>query len=65
MITYSLWKEEIYDIKNDPYINGTFSKFLLLVFLTPFMLIADIIGIPIELLYLVYKKIGEDKDVKD
>lgn len=63
MITYLLWKEEIYDIKNDPYSPySPFPIFLLLVLLTPLILIADIVGIPIELLYLVYKKIGEDKD---
>lgn len=59
MITYSLWKEEICDIKND---DSAFPIFLLLVLLTPFLLIVDIIGIPFELLYLVYTKIGEDKD---
>ena len=61
MITYLLWKDTISDIKNDYYITGSFGFFLFVVLLTPILLVIDIVGIPIELLYLIYKKIGEDK----
>ena len=62
MIIYLLWKDTISDIKNDIYITGSFGYFLFMVLLTPILLVIDIVGIPIELLYLVYKKIGENKD---
>ena len=62
MIIYLLWKDTISDIKNDFYITGSFGYFLFMVLLTPILLVIDIVGIPIELLYLVYKKIGENKD---
>ena len=62
MITYSLWKTLIEQIKEEQD-NENFMLFLLFILLTPLFVILDIITIPIQILSFIYSKIqGDDKD---
>ena len=65
MITYSMWKaliQEIKEQKDDEY----FILFLLFIIITPLFIVMDIFTIPIQILSFIFWKIkGEDKDVKD
>lgn len=59
MMTYKVWEVEIQGIKNSCVREDLddFIEFLTLVIATPPIIIIDILLLPIELLYYLFKKI--------
>lgn len=63
MITRYLWKEMIYSIKHDYFTDDIdiFIPFVVLVITTPIFVILDVLLIPMEILYIIFKKIRESE----
>lgn len=63
MITRYLWKETIYSIKHDYFTDDIyiFIPFVVLVITTPIFVILDVLLIPMEILYIIFKKIKESE----
>lgn len=59
MLTYKIWKQEKYDIKHNHAIDDfdMFVEFVILVITTPIIIVLDILLLPIEILYYIFKKI--------
>lgn len=68
MFTYMLWRDFIYSYK-EPYIGFAEDRFykynneeltgifILYILLTPFSIVTDLVGLPIELIYLIILKV--------
>lgn len=58
MIVYFAWKTFIKE-KHNSFLDeiDLFISFILFILMTPFMVILDIILLPIEILYCIYRKI--------